>query len=70
MDTNMCQNISCSDEKYKYFKKAVKCPDDSSIVELDELEEKCCNTKYTCKCKACDSKTKMIEWCKLAGTLN
>jgi len=67
IDSKMCENISCSDDKYKYFKKLIKCPDDSSIIQLDEVEEKCCSVKYTCECNRCDSKIKMIEWCKLAG---
>jgi hypothetical protein len=70
IDSKLCENITCSEQKYKYIKKTGKCPTDSSLIQLDENEEKCCNVKYTCKCNKCDSKDKMIEWCKLAGILD
>ena len=63
-----CENINCSNEKYKYFKLTDKCPDDSSPVQLDQVEQKCCKVKHTCACNVCESKAKMVEWCKLAGT--
>ena len=66
-----CAGLNCSIEKYSYSSQAndesLKCPDDSSVAQLDENEAKCCNVKNTCACNKCEPKEKMIEWCKLAG---
>ena len=65
--SDICQNFTCSSERYKYLRNADKCPEDSTMIQLDGVEEKCCQVKYSCECNVCDAKSKMVEWCKLAG---
>jgi hypothetical protein len=68
-DQNVCTFINCSEEKFKYYRENLNCPEDSVIKQTDDMEEHCCQLTAKCTCSKCDKKPTK-SWCKMAGGSN